>query len=232
MERPGSALRSPALREGESPRIAVVIQHVESRRHLLPRLYEALGTPLLPGEWAAFGITTGDQEARDPWATYKECLSFADHAAHAEGATHLVIVQDDALLVPRFYERLAEHVAERPDDVLCCYVPAQPAYMARVVHAAHGAGRRFAALPGGMFTPLVCTCWPVLDAADCLIWEEAQVTARHRRCDDAQVARWLSRRRRFAQAIVPSLADHDEVTPSTLGLGRYRRHAAIVAASA
>lgn len=229
-----TTLSRPIAETGGFPRIAVAIQHVESRAHLLPRLYEALGAPPLPlpGEWAAFGVVTGDEAKRDPWTTYMDCLSFAEICADGADATHLVIVQDDALLVPSFYERLLDHVAERPLDVLCCYVPNQPAYMARVVHQAFSAGRRFADLPGGMFVPLVCTCWPVATAADCLIWEEGQATARQRRCDDAQVARYLARRKQFAVGIVPSLADHDELTPSTLGLGRYRRHAAIVAPAA
>lgn len=223
-----SILPSRKLQPGESPRIAVAIQHVETRAHLLPRLWEQLGgdAHLPSSAWAGAKVVHGDLEARNPWATYQAALAFNDHLPDA---THLLIVQDDALLVPRFHERLAEHVALKPDDVLCCYVPNQPAYMARAVHAAFGMGRRFAQLPNGMFCPLVCTCWPLDDAADVLVWEDTVEHSRQRRCDDAQISRWLRRRRRFALGIVPSLADHDEVTPSTLGLGRYRRHAAIVA---
>ena len=215
-----SILPRRVLGEGESPRIAVAIQHVESREALVPRLWEQLGQG-----WLSKTVVTGDEAARNPWATYQECL----RVAAEPDATHLLIVQDDALLVPRFFERLAWHVALRPIEVLCCYTPNQPTYMARAIHAAHGMGRPFAQLPNGMFCPLVCTLWPVDDAADVLWWEETEAHSRQRRCDDAQVARWLRRRRRFALGITPSLADHDEVTPSTLGLGRYRRHAAIMA---
>lgn len=213
----------------EEPHVAVVVQHVPSRAHLLPRLREALGTPTVPGAWAAYGEVHGDPELRDPWATYQECLRFADHVEHNADATHLLIIQDDALPCSRFHERVASAVAERPGELLCLYVPERPTYMGRAMLVAHQGGERFATIPGGMFTPLVAAVWPVWLAAECLTWVEATPTSRSRRCDDAQVARFLRTRRYRPVGVVPSLVQHDELTPSTLGLGRYPRHAAIMA---
>jgi hypothetical protein len=232
-------LRASPLAEGESPRVAVVIQHVPPRAHLLPRLTAALGDG-----WHSLTVTedTGDE---NPWTTYRACLESAcpsaqrasthppTHACELSviplSATHVLVVQDDALPVPRFGELAREAIRRQPADVVCFYTPEHPAYMGRAIIAAASPGGGFARLENGMFCPLVCTAWPVADAQDILGWWEAEPDGtRHRRCDDAQVARWLRRRKRWALGTAPCLADHDEETPSTLGLGRYRRHAALL----
>jgi hypothetical protein len=216
----------------------VAIQHVPVRGHLLPRLLAALGAD----GWHARHVVadSGDQ---NPWTTYRACLELAagfragvgapaparTRERFGDSATHLLVVQDDALPVERFRERCYEAVRRRPADLICLYVPEHPAYMGRAIKAAALPGGGFAQLPNGMFCPLVCTVWPVADAQDVLGWWEAQPSGlAHKRCDDAQVARWLRKRKRFALGTAPCLADHDETTPSTLGLGRYRRHAALL----
>lgn len=201
------------------PRIAVAIQHVASRDHLLPRLLDELACPLT--------VINGDFDARNPWETYRRCLAVQEDWPPGE-PTHLVVIQDDALLASRFMARLSEYVVEKPGDLLCLYVPELPVYMGRAMHIAHAAGERFAIIPGGMFTPLVAACWPVWMAQECLAWAETTPTSVSRRCDDAQVARFMRTRRYRPLGVVPSLVDHDEQTPSTLGLGRYKRSAAVL----
>jgi hypothetical protein len=66
-----------------------------------------------------------------------------------------------------------------------------------------------------MFTPLVAAVWPVELAAACLDWAERHPATKNRRCDDAQVVKFLASRRAKALAVVPSLVDHDEAEPST-----------------
>lgn len=215
----------------EEPSIAVCVQHVASRAHLLPRLLDALALVGRPHERVTpwdykHAIVEGDPALRDPWATYQACLGWA---IGMPGLTHLLVIQDDALPVSRFYERVATAVAERPGELLCLYVPERPAYMGRAMHVAQQAGERFAQIPGGMFVPLVAAVWPVWMAEECLAWVASTPTTRSRRCDDAQVARFMRTRRYRALGVVPSLVEHDELTPSTLGLGRYPRHAAIMA---
>lgn len=195
----------------------MAVQHVPSRAHLLPRLTEALGWPST--------IVTGDPELRNPWTTYRQCLALA----YAAGpATHLLVIQDDALPAANFAERVQAAVAEKPGDLLCLYVPALPSYMGRTMTTAHAKGERFAAIPGGMFTPLVAAVWPVWLAAECLAWFDVTPTSKSRRCDDAQVAKFLRSKRYRPLGVVPSLVEHDEATPSTLGLGRYKRTAAVL----
>jgi hypothetical protein len=213
----------------EELRVAVVVQHVPARAHLLPRLWGAMGTPKMPGAWAALGVTEGDPELRNPWTTYQECLRFASVVERLDGATHLLVVQDDALPVGNFHARVVEAVRERPGDLLCLYVPEKPTFMGRAMQVAHQKGERFAVIPGGMFTPLVAAVWPVWMAAECVAWAETTPTSRSRRCDDAQVARFMRTKKYRPVGVVPSLVEHDEATPSTLGLGRYPRHAAILA---
>lgn len=228
--RPRRPLVHPDLAAGEPPRIACVVQHTASRAHLLGRLVTSLGD----GWHGDVQIVEGD-EPGNPWTTYRACLDLANAWSldeQADAPTHMLVVQDDVLPVERLAERTTELVARRPVDVLCLYTPQNPAYMGRAIHAAFGHGHDFATLPTGMFTPVVATLWPLADAQDILVWWETAALARQRRSDDAQVARWLRARRRFALAAVPCLVDHDESEPSTLGLGRYRRHAALMAPQA
>lgn len=208
----------------EEPTIAVAIQHVPARAHLLPRLMEGLGGMDAWG-WR-IATVQGDLALRDPWATYQACLGWATGML---GLTHLLIIQDDALPVPRFHERVTEAVRSHPGELLCLYVPEHPAYMGRSMLVARQAGRDATVIPGGMFVPLVAAVWPVWMAEECLAWIEVTPMTRSRRCDDAQVARFMRRHRYQALGVVPSLVDHDELTPSTLGLGRYKRHAMMLA---
>lgn len=229
----------------EEPRVAAAIQHVPSRAHLLPRLLGALGATHpengigSPSPWHALALVTGDPVKRDPWQTYQSCLGMTalacsfggcdDPDCDQLGATHLLVIQDDALPVPRFYERVVEAVRSHPGDLLCLYVPEHPTYMGRAMLVAQQAGRDAAVIPGGMFVPLVAAVWPVWMVEEALAWIEVTPMTKSRRCDDAQVARFMRRRRYQALGVVPSLVDHDELTPSTLGLGRYKRHAMMLA---
>jgi hypothetical protein len=225
MKRP---LNDAGWTPGDSPRIAVVIQHTAARAHLLPRLLDALGAG-----WHGDPQVVEGSEPGNPWTTYRACLDLANEftLADPDAPTHLLIIQDDALPVARFRERVVESIALRPTDVVCLYVPQNPVYMGRVIHAAFGRGNRHAQLPTGLFTPLVAAVYPLALAADVLVWWETAHQPRHRRCDDAQIARWLRARRRLAQAAVPCLVEHDEATPSLLGLGRYKRTAALLASA-
>lgn len=223
----------------DSPRIAVAIQHVPSRAALLPGLAASLGGRVPDGgsvadvivdaaDWAGVLVCTGDEELRNPWETYRGCLRTTELWQPGE-ATHLLVMQDDALPVERFHERLAPLVAGRANDVLCLYVPQHPPYMGRAIHAAYGKGEAYAELPNGMFCPLVAAVWPLALVQDVLGWWQARPNRRPRRCDDALVAEWLRSRKRAAFGVVPSLVEHDEMVRSTLGLSRYKRTAAIMA---
>jgi hypothetical protein len=201
------------------PRIGLAIQHAHSRAHLLPRLRAAVGE-----EWASQLLVVADMTLRSPWETYQRCLLDAAQPK----LTHLLVIQDDALPVADFHERTLAAVQERPGELLCLYVPALPSYMGRAMLVAQQKGEAFASIPGGMFTPLVAAVWPVALALECAAWAASSESSRVRRCDDAQVARFLRTKRYRPLGTVPSLVEHDEATPSTLGLGRYKRTAAIL----
>lgn len=216
----------------QTVRIAVAIQHVPTRAHLLPRLLDALGARSLPqlcSPWEGLSWIYGDEALRDPWATYRDCLRVGLDAQSSGQPTHLLVIQDDALPVPGFYERVRAAVTGRPGDLLCLYVPEHPGYMGRAIRTAVARTEAYAPIPGGMFVPLVAAVWPVWMAEECLAWTLTDKMTHHKRCDDAQVARFMRRRSYRPLGVAPSLVDHDEATPSTLGLGRYPRHAAVLA---
>lgn len=210
--------------------IGVAIQHVPTRAHLLPRLMESLGGMDAWG-WKVATVE-GDPALRDAWGTYRACLAWGAHTAWGTGMpglTHLLVIQDDALPVPRFAERVHAAVTGKPGDLLCLYVPEHPGYMGRAIRTAVARTEAYAPIPGGMFVPLVAAVWPVWMAEECLAWTLTDKMTHHKRCDDAQVARFMRRRSYRPLGVAPSLVDHDEATPSTLGLGRYPRHAALLA---
>lgn len=202
--------------------VTVAIMTVPARADRLDELAAAIA-PLGPPV-----IVSDDELSRDTWAQYQRCLT------EGRRGTHRIVIQDDALLVDDFAARARKLIGDHPGRLICLYTPALPSIFSRPMIQAHADGRDVAELHlRSMFTPLVCTAWPVALADLCLSWGgHLRGPHGHRgRADDARVADWLkgSRPMRQALASVPCLADHDETAESQLANGgRYSRRAAIL----
>lgn len=196
--------------------VSVAIMTVPSRRRLRARLERRL-EPLEPV------VVVDEDESGDTWAIYRRCL------VEAQAGSHRLVVQDDALLVDGFVDRLLAVLEEKPTRVVCLYTPALPSLFGRPMLQAANQGAPFVELATrSMFLPLVCTAWPVDLAADFAAWP-GHARLRASRADDARAASWLAATRRQAVACVPCIADHDETQPSALhNGGRYSRRAAIL----
>lgn len=192
-------------------KLQVVVQHHPARAALVGPLLRRCprGTVLIPDP-------DPDSAVRSPLRTYRACLE-----AVRQDATHLVVIQDDAMPVDRFSSRLRVAVEERPADVLVLFMPGAGAHRGAMLRAAHQ-GQRWTRVPR-TWLPLVAVAWPVELAADFLRWMNGNGyadTNRHR-ADDGVAGRWAAKRRVTAWATVPSLVQHPDTSPSLIG----RRHA-------
>jgi hypothetical protein len=85
-------------------------------------------------------------------------------------------------------------------------------------------GERYVPLGPVSFMPLVAVLWPRRQAERFLAWASVNKPTR---ADDANAGRWARRMRQPVLCTVPSLVEHDEVTPSVKGgsvnTGSWRR---------
>ena len=149
-----------------------------------------------------------DSEPRDPWANYRQCLDYRGDASH------ILIVQDDAIPCEGFAAAVGQ-VAERwPDTPVCLFLGAFPASTAARVRRAKP-DVRYVALGPSSFVPLVCVLWPTHVARSFHAWSSA--ARGMTRADDGNAARWMKATRTQIMVSVPSLVEHDDYTPSVKG---------------
>lgn len=61
-----------------------------------------------------------EQSRRGHMAPWLECCAWALRASETFGATHMIFLPDDAILVPRFVRAMTRIIEARPDDLICC----------------------------------------------------------------------------------------------------------------
>lgn len=133
-----------------------------------------------------------------------------------QDATHLLIVQDDALLCDDFARRALEAVTARPDALLALFTPGFP-FMARRIEQQRRLGEAFAVLPPAAFTPLVAQIYPRAHVDGLLAYSDGSRWPRATRmgtADDAIVAGYVRANRLAVVATVPSLVEHMDEVPS------------------
>ena len=144
----------------------------------------------------------------DPWANYRQCLDYDGDASH------LLIVQDDALPVPGFADAIQAIAAKNPDSPVCLFVGSLPASTAVRVRRAKPDVRYVPLVPSS-FVPLVCVLWPTHIARSFLEW--SKTAPRMTRADDGNASRWLRATRQQFLVAVPSIVQHDDGEPSVKG---------------
>lgn len=143
----------------------------------------------------------------DPWAGYALCLS------DLPDCSHVLVVQDDAIPVPWFWDAVERLAVARPDRPVCLWMSAIPSNAA---HRALKAKTTLIPLGPSPFVPLVCVLWPRQAAVDFLEWS-ARVPRLMTRADDGNVAKWARAEKVEFLVSVPSLVEHDDFTPSVKG---------------
>ncbi len=195
-------------------RISVRIQHHPERVGLPRRLIAQLG---------AFEdvLVVPDPEPDgllDAWRAHRACLE-----ALPADATHLLLLQDDALPVERFASLLSHAVEERPNDVLCAFAPGFGYLRTQFTQASLGR-ERFVPLRVGAFVPCVAIVYPRAFIAGLLEWVDHRSTDRQKRrlrgADDGVLAMYCRHARIHPLLIVPSIVEHDAAVQSVGKLQR------------
>lgn len=141
-------------------------------------------------------------------------------------ASHLLVLQDDALPVESFMQRLTKAVEQRPESVLLAFVPGF-ARERRIMALAKTARHDIAPFVIGAYVPTVAIVYPRDVVTGVLAWADAS-PGRMRGADDGMLALYCRRRRIRPLALVPCLVEHDEtVEPvgKTARSGPHRRAA-------
>jgi hypothetical protein len=150
-------------------------------------------------------------ERPDTWRTHRACLD-----AMPARASHLLVLQDDAIVCGRFAARLREAVRAHPEQLLALFVPGFP-FLARRLEQQRGRGEPFATLLPAAFVPLVALVYPRHHVEALRAYVDGSSWPRAHRmgtADDAVVAGYVRANRLSVIATVPSLVDHDDSVPS------------------
>lgn len=188
-------------------RIAYRVQHLVGRDDALARLL-----PRLPSETEVITDHPEDGVKR-PMRGYLKCLENPP-----VNATHLCVIQDDALPCREAARRIGEAVGERPSDVVSLFVGGLPGRTRKDFWAAQAAGERWSSIWFREIHHVVALVWPIELVNDFLAWYK---TARipipiPHNSDDAVVGYWARTQRRLFWATVPCLVEHPDDLPSTI----------------
>ena len=186
--------------------LRIVVQHDPRRADILPRLL-----PDLPGAQVVADPDPTNPK-RSPWRCYLACLSEIK-----SDDSHLLIIQDDALVCLDFLPTVENVIAAHPDRITCLFVPGTPHGGSRAMLDACGRGEHWARIPDQAFVPCVAIVWPRAEAEALLTYSEARPFARGRTADDANVKEWSKIAQRPVWMTVPSLVDHPDDVVSLAG---------------
>lgn len=145
------------------------------------------------------------------WRTHRLCLE-----SLPEDATHLVCLQDDALLCADFEQRLFAAISAHPARLLALFVPGF-GHLRRPADLARKAGRAYMEMRVSSFLPLVGVVYPAEVAREIPSFADARRMPISR-ADDAVVATFVRMRRIGAVAPLPCLVEHRTDVESAMGM--------------
>lgn len=183
--------------------LAVRVQHHPSRAHLLPALLERL-------PFADVQVVADPGGSRpSSWRTHRACLE-----ALPDAATHLLVVQDDALPCRQFAGRALATLAQQPGRIVCFFVPGF-GHLSRRFHLAARQGFKVVDLPVTGFVPVVAVAYPAEVARAIPVYVDARRIPTNR-ADDAVIATYARAHRTPVAATVPCLVEHLDGEPSVM----------------
>lgn len=187
-------------------RLGVAVMHlpVPERRHFLVDLQRRLDS-----REAAFVEVVRDPKAKGIWPTSRAAWSLAGK----RGATHHLVISDDALVCRDFLAGLREAVRHRPEHAVSPYCGYG------LISKAHARGDSWAVVDRGGVWGL-CSVLPVAWVDEFLRWERrAFVQGQGKHQDDARLGTFLKETGRPAWQTVPTLAEHAGAGHSTVNHG-------------
>lgn len=187
--------------------VSFAVQHHPDRRGILVPLLAAL-------DGAAEVVEDPDPTAkrRSPWRCHRHVLETTP-----EWATHRVVLQDDVVPIPGFTRIAARALTVMSDRPVAFFVAGQPGESAAAVLRAGQRRRSWAVLPPDRYVPCPALAWPVELIAPVLEWIDGQKWRDEHTADDEILSRAFSALKIRVMATVPSLVEHPDKVPSTLG---------------
>lgn len=151
----------------------------------------------------------------NPWRGYQLCLT------DIPDCSHVVIVQDDAIVCDDFTDTVERVISARPDQPICLFLHGGD-FLRTLKQAAQlrGNGARFVPLYFRDLMPVVAVAWPKQHAEHFLEWSKtAKLPGMPRpvRSDDACAGAWMREARVQVLACMPSIVQHPDDVPSTIG---------------
>lgn len=186
--------------------VTIRVQHRVGRDEPLARLLS-----LLP---PAVEVVADSGEIPNPWRGYQRCLS------NLPPDGHVCVLQDDTIPCRNFQPAIERIADAFPDAPVCLFVGGLPLRTANLLRQASIKRRAYTAVVRNDFMPVVAVLWPVHVAAGMLEWMQAhpkRLGNREQRSDDAMCGKWMRFSHQPVYATVPSLVEHDDVFPSTIG---------------
>jgi len=180
------------------------VQHAEGRDAALERLLIRLPPAVV--------VTDRETDDPNPMRNYLRCL------ADPGDATHLCVLQDDAVVCADFHNRLVEAVEDKPDDLISLFVASLP-YKTRIDFLrALKRRERWSPVYMNGITHVVGMVWPVAAAEAFVEWfppaKPIPGTRAPYRSDDMVVGYWARITKRQIWATVPCLVEHPDDVPS------------------
>lgn len=134
--------------------------------------------------------------------------------------SHLLIIQDDVEISRGFVPALKQIAEAQPNIPVCLFLARFPRDTRPRPEAAMKMGRRYVQLPRRNFLPIVAVLWPIAKLREFAEWAEENphlMGNSDPRSDDAMGGRWKLRTNQTVYATVPSLVEHPDREPSTIG---------------
>lgn len=189
--------------------ISVAIEHHPSRAELAA----AITDKLAPLEVEVVSDPLPDEPTPATWRTYRRALD-----ATPAGATHRLVIQDDALPCDDFVAVLELAVAARPDDLLVLCVCGNATLAGRDLCVARARGEAYVELRRISFVPAVAVVWPVeliRRVTDYVDGQDRWVP--NRLADDEVIYRAAVALGIVPVATVPSIVEHPDEADSVIG---------------
>lgn len=182
------------------------MQHVPERADVLPRLLERL-----PPAVEVITDTEIESLGSNPMRNYLRCLTDPP-----PDATHLCVLQDDALPCRAFGVLVPEAVGERPDEVLSLFVGGLTNRTRKDFYIALQRRQQWTPVYFRDIHHVVALVWPVSLAKEFVAWFAATKVPGPipPKSDDAVVGYWARTTKHQIWAHVPCLVQHPDDVPS------------------
>lgn len=192
------------------PKIVARIQAHPSRADLWPSLIESLAP--LPVE-----VSEHSSDPPNPWAGYQRAL----RSGLETTATHVLVIQEDAIVSRNFSRALLLIANAKPDHPVSLFLSWLPPAVAKDAREAMIRRERYLRHRPAKFCSVVAVLWPVDAARRFLEWTSSGVKLPGHpgnvRSDDACLGDWIRRQQETVWVTLPSLVEHPDMVASVKG---------------